>query len=926
MTNTAHWTDCIRAFLHDPPDKALDIKLHEDRACRYLGAALDIPPESAREGVKSADWLASAIERLPLPRGTLRDCDGNQLDPILEQPFNRILKNELERCSPFSGDDLTNVTTALRQAQDLSAEIITKREDVIRSIAQANPDNRLRAYALWRLLPEALPHVSQLPGDTRLKDHSITDHADASMAACASLREGNSASLLVFSLGPVQDFIVKGRSLRDLWTGSYLLSWLTFQSMIPLLEQLGPWCITSPGLRKNPLCDWWLGKQGVMRPGTADRKASPLAAEKDSLRWAGLPNTFTALVPTSIAADLQTKVIDAQRAAWKGICLSVQQGLGITKDNPNYRYWESQCNEVWDVRCLSLPFLTINKNEDIPAHTLQLRKQAQDLLGELPESVIKAGQIAELLKPIAPKYVHKDSQGLWTLANLLAQKLLETDKRVRKIPFHADEKDTNEKCVLFPGFSVMGPQGDTSENKKWWKNTPPTVESSKARIRAEERLSAPGLVKRFAYDCFFKHLIGKLPFPDTREAAMQWWIAEAERLDPKAWKKFKNAVAKANEDAQDTDPWTAAELLDPSRQNQSFWSEWTEGEYREFVKKRNDFVKVAKEKCLLPEPKPYYAVLCADGDEMGKYLRGEKGPKFNQAYHSKMLIKLKEMKVSEDILQTVRPQGMAAQLAFSAALNEFTSKAGTVIDKHHGTCVYAGGDDVLAIVPVATCLNAAAELASLFRQEVSGATLSVGIAIVHASDDLRVAITQAREAETQAKRSGRDGCCLRIIRRSGDTTSAFCPWLYRPEDQGKHAHTRSLPEDWQTIAQALAGQSDRWVHHLLSERDALRSLGNLPPVWLRVKHHLLHGEEGKKIETSIKAQTGEGLPVLLDLMQEIWADSKIGMQKPEGIYQRLEAEKPGDGKAWLVDQFLTWCEHAAWISKFLKKPNQESAQ
>jgi hypothetical protein len=33
-------------------------------------------------------------------------------------------------------------------------------------------------------------------------------------------------TLLKLQIGPVQDFIAQARSTRDLWSGSYLLSWL----------------------------------------------------------------------------------------------------------------------------------------------------------------------------------------------------------------------------------------------------------------------------------------------------------------------------------------------------------------------------------------------------------------------------------------------------------------------------------------------------------------------------------------------------------------------------------------------------------------------------------------------------------------------------------------------------------------------------
>ena len=40
-------------------------------------------------------------------------------------------------------------------------------------------------------------------------------------------------AFLAFSLGPVQTFIAAARTVRDLWTGSYVLAWLTWQAICP---------------------------------------------------------------------------------------------------------------------------------------------------------------------------------------------------------------------------------------------------------------------------------------------------------------------------------------------------------------------------------------------------------------------------------------------------------------------------------------------------------------------------------------------------------------------------------------------------------------------------------------------------------------------------------------------------------------------
>src|SRR5207249_2516274 len=101
-----------------------------------------------------------------------------------------------------------------------------------------------------------------------------------------------------------------------------------------------------------------------------------------------------------------------------------------------------------------------------------------------------------------------------------------------------------------------------------------------------------------------------------------------------------------------------------------------------------------------------------------------------------------------------------------------------VVKRHHGTLIYAGGDDVLALLPTSAALACARELRLAFsgQPDVNGgadrgyyrkdgqdllmmgpkATLSAGLAIVHSKEDLRFALEQVRRAERQAKDAGRD--------------------------------------------------------------------------------------------------------------------------------------------------------------------------
>jgi hypothetical protein len=66
------WKRKLAAFLHDPPSKALDIRLHEEHArILYRQAGLTDEEELRRLDVnfaKPSDWTASSADRLPFPK------------------------------------------------------------------------------------------------------------------------------------------------------------------------------------------------------------------------------------------------------------------------------------------------------------------------------------------------------------------------------------------------------------------------------------------------------------------------------------------------------------------------------------------------------------------------------------------------------------------------------------------------------------------------------------------------------------------------------------------------------------------------------------------------------------------------------------------------------------------------------------------
>ncbi len=157
-------------------------------------------------------------------------------------------------------------------------------------------------------------------------------------------------------------------------------------------------------------------------------------------------------------------------------------------------------------------------------------------------------------------------------------------------------------------------------------------------------------------------------------------------------------------------------------------------------------------------PTPYYAIIVADGDGMGKLID----------YESR--------------------QGPEQHQKISKALDRFDERVKTLVegdDYSQGGLVYSGGDDVLAFVPLHNVLPCVKGLSTAFKdclndfkdKDGKKPTLSVGVAIVHHLSLLSEALEQARSAERVAKAvSGKNALAIKLCRRSGEEYTISGHW------------------------------------------------------------------------------------------------------------------------------------------------------
>ncbi len=83
-TNETYWRRKFSAYLHDSPDKVIDLADHEGRA-RSLAQAEGFEPQQAAR--KDSDHAASAADRLPWPRWQLCRSEFDATSSALRHPL-----------------------------------------------------------------------------------------------------------------------------------------------------------------------------------------------------------------------------------------------------------------------------------------------------------------------------------------------------------------------------------------------------------------------------------------------------------------------------------------------------------------------------------------------------------------------------------------------------------------------------------------------------------------------------------------------------------------------------------------------------------------------------------------------------------------------------------------------------------------------
>ncbi|WP_290652116.1 type III-B CRISPR-associated protein Cas10/Cmr2 [Aquisalimonas sp.] len=926
----------LHARLHDPAEKALvllrDPAGHEGGTTRTLHAELlgDQLPPRARDLVKRADRWASAADRPQFPR---TGSDGRYARwtqvSFAEQP---VIKH------PLSGEALDlRAQGGLRDTNlgTMKEESLTHFRSLVHEDAAGGVDVQRTLLAFWRFGPElrsgddgtGLGELWRLlPADTRVPDHTIWDHLDLVSAFAGAFHgdESGRCALLTVSLGPVQEFIAAARSTSDLWAGSHLLARLSWEAMRVVCERLGPDAVVFPNLRGIPQVDLWLLEAGL-RDGlfAGEEWHQRLATDANPLFSAALPNRFLAVVPAEMAQSL-AGAIEARVRGWvqdaAGSALSRLLEVAEIADEPGLYARHQLAKQLdgfpevhWSV--VEYDALTgaggpgeeTRLSADRLGEALRVFHGADaerpGFLGSEAWSVLQ--RPVEVTEPEAgqPAEFYRPNPGvLYPAVHDLAERALAAAKSAR--PFAALEQQ-GFRCSLTgeaewlahdPGHLSLPPGKREAAGTLWAR----VAERRPAWARKGEHLGALSALKRLWPTLFCEEIRGVPGLENaparfvvsTHTMALSTSLAKAQLRSGALGEEDRNAILGADRAAL---PWRLAVRLRARAEQDPEAAEllarlptWLELE-RDRNPEAGQRALSVTQRLLEGRPETYYALLLMDGDAMGRWLSGDPAlvtpyaAAFHPAIRESMSARFSGNEALQQYLAAPRAVSPGRHIAISSALNDFSGVIARWIveERHAGRVLYAGGDDLMAMLPTTDLLSAMWELRHAYsgtkpadacegdeRWSSAGfvqrkgrihlcmgsrATASMGAVVVHHQTPLAAALRELREAEQRAKQeAGRNAFSLSVLKRSGGALRYTGKWPLESDSAQGEAEMSCLRElanamDASKGASRRAAYSvERWSADL-PEPASLGGVDGVQDYLEAVLHHQFerHGLEGR---------------------------------------------------------------------------------
>ncbi len=827
--------------------------------------------------VQRADWWAAAADRpqWPMQEETHLKKTGEPItfkvakwtkvhwstSPVLIHPLTGT-QFDLGKSGGLGDTEITDIKS--RSFEHFSSLLKTLGDKT-----ETAEDLRKTLLTYWRFGPELNEDTDHgklgalwgvLPADTRIPDHSIWDHLDltSAFAGAFAADKNGEAALLALSIGPVQGFIAAARTTSDLWAGSHLLSRLAWEVMRPICEDFGPDAILFPRLRGIPQVDLWLRDQ-MNLPDALFQNCdwNTGATDANPLFSAALPNRFVAVVPASQVEAIAEKATLAVRGWLNELGEDVVSrllktaGFDVEAERTAYEQMKQQLKGFPEVHWAAVPFSLIkprNVARQTDLDTSALSEAMAPFFGAEP------GKPCGFLDTPAWQALSKEIDWndnttffapnpgvLYPAVYDLAERVMAAAKSART--FEQTQQE-GWRCALTGEAEWL--TTDREQLKESYRQQTDTLWAKIAKkqpawAKKGEHLSALPAIKRL-WPTIFKEEVGKALAAKEdgsvkaigRFVVSTHTMALAHQLDQ--WLEHGGHTTEGfTQVAQQGEAVALPRRLMLRHRNNPALADakWIPGLIEAAREAEDDSAlenaqKIVRQTLATALDKnetkleTYYALIMMDGDKMGAILSGDEKTAipYRESFHPQVQKGFDEHAAKQPLIQRYgaqkRPISPNRHLAISGALNDFSQTVvrHIVEDEHLGRVIYAGGDDVLAMLPVADMLPMMQRLRHAYsgidpeheggtahgltlqngfavlktgqgehqrlkfmRMMGEHATASTGAVVAHHQAPLSAVLRELRAAEKRAKgEGGRDAFSITIVKRSGGALRLTAKW------------------------------------------------------------------------------------------------------------------------------------------------------
>lgn len=346
---------------------------------------------------------------------------------------------------------------------------------------------------------------------------------------------------------------------------------------------------------------------------------------------------------------------------------------------------------------------------------------------------------------------------------------------------HPADIEPGFRCALFPHLQELSGAVGLSEKGKlieFWRQV--RESAGEYDLDENEALSAIGLIKRFYPRLEDFSALEVTSWPSTAWVAALPWIKMVK--DTEQAEAFCHAVEHHSASRVFDSTAAARARLGahsgtfPCLDGQLLYERGIAASCRRVSAGGRDVAdEVALEQMMQPyqqltrepngKPTPWFAVLVMDGDQMGKVLG----------------------KLEEDERSKI-----------SAALGVFAMSVTEVVSAHNGWTVYAGGDDVLALLPAVEAIRCAQALRLAYlksfadqlgdgHQAMAWVSISGGLVFADWKTPLRQVLSESHHLldDVAKDATGRDALAISVWLASGKACQWSAPWgLIGDEESG----------------------------------------------------------------------------------------------------------------------------------------------